>query len=89
MDNFISIFVSSGLNPVFVKANADLIRKNTEAFSALDKLSESYNLEMFKILENLWYEKYGAKIIKDSEGWKTLEFDTVETKSLFSLKWSG
>jgi hypothetical protein len=44
---------------------------------------------MFQILENLWYEKYNARIKKSQYGWKQLEFDSEQDKALFSLKYSS
>jgi len=89
MNNIISIFINQRLNPVFARANADLISCNQKLFLNADHLAESYNKDMFQILENLWYEKYNARIKKSQYGWKQLEFDSEQDKALFSLKYSS
>ena len=88
MNNIISIFINQRLNPVFVRANAELISSNQKLFINADHLAESYNKDMFQILENLWYEKYNARIKKSQHGWKQLEFGSEQDKALFSLKYS-
>jgi hypothetical protein len=89
MNNVINIFVGNSMHPAFVRANIALIEGNRDLFSSGDSSSEPYNMEMFKLLENLWNEKYNVKILKDSDNkWISIKFETEQSMSLYKLKWS-
>jgi hypothetical protein len=76
------IYVNNKLSRIFVKAHAELIKKNK--FNN-QQLSIEEKKEM---LENLWFTEYFVKIIKENNNWKYLLFNTNHELTVFCLRWS-
>ena len=82
MDYTIDIVAEGEVNPMFIKANSALIRKNKDKFSGLDLKSKT------TLLENLWCSTYHAELIQDTVAWSKIKFTDSKSLTMFQLKWS-
>jgi hypothetical protein len=74
----------TGINPVFVRANTELLR------SFKEQLNQSLSVEDRKTaLEELWITQYNARLVKSADGvcWSNIEFLDQKSAMLFSLRW--
>ncbi len=82
MDYTIDIVIEGTVNPMFIKANSALIKKNKEKFNNLDLKSKT------NLLEELWRSTYNAELIQDNVAWSKISFADSKTMTMFQLKWS-
>jgi len=84
MTNTITIYdETTGMNPVFVKANSALITKYSDNLLKIDNVTDG-----LKQLENLWSVEYKATIIKNNNGeWNLLQFKNASVATMFTLRW--
>jgi hypothetical protein len=75
---------NTGINPVFVRANTELLRSFKEQLNQLMSVEDRKTA-----LEELWLAQYNAKLVKstDSVYWSNIEFLDQKSAMLFLLKW--
>ena len=75
---------NTGINPVFVRANTELLRSFKEQLDQLLTVEERKTA-----LEKLWTTQYSARLVKSTDGlyWSNIEFLDQKSAMLFSLRW--
>lgn len=80
-ENCINIVENKLVNPVFTKANAQIIEKYKKSFSG-----KNYS-EKVALLTKFWKAEYKADIVFDDLQLKCMIFDNELDKTMFLLKW--
>jgi hypothetical protein len=78
------------INPIFVKANSNLIKKFKNKFRSTNIIRDKTML-----LETLWQSEYQVSIQKigsattlTTEQWQAIEFQSNNDLMMFILRWS-
>ena len=76
---------SQGVNPIFVKANTELLNSHRLRFDNLPDIESRKNA-----LKELWVTEYGATLIDSEDGlhWICARFLNQKCATMFFLKWT-
>jgi len=83
---FISIFLGETVNPIFSKANREILISFKVQLDQIQNIKEKQ-----RFLESVWNKKFRASLLnlnsKDGP-WDTISFSNHSDMSLFLLKWA-
>lgn len=80
---FLSIITDDTPNLNFIRANATLLAQHSTVFNSLKT-----DVEKEELLEKLWDTEYGASLIRNSNKYIGIKFNSNTSLSMFLLKWS-
>jgi hypothetical protein len=79
----IPVIINNDPNPQFIRANVELLKKNSMLFDQMQSSQEKEDL-----LNDLWKTTYNACLIKDYKQYTGIKFYNTGALSMFLLQWS-
>lgn len=80
---FLPIITDNTPNLNFIRANTALLAQHVTVFNSLQT-----SLEKEELLEKLWDTEYSAKLIRNTDKYIGIRFNSSTSLSMFLLKWS-
>jgi hypothetical protein len=79
----LDLITASGPNLSFIRANKQILDRYSLEFERIIDVSQKEEL-----LGHLWMKLYNARLVKDSNVYSKIQFNSKSSLSMFLLQWS-